>query len=130
MQAPRTSRPLSPHIRLLLKTVGLILVPVGVAGVFLPILPGVPLLILAAACFARSSPQLEKWLITHPQLGPGIIAWRERGAISTKSKMISIPVMALSGAAALASDAPTIAKVIAGVSLTAAALFVVTRPNR
>lgn len=117
-------------LRLLLKVIGLVLVPIGVAGVFLPILPGVPLLILAAACFARSSPRLEHWLVKHPRLGPGIVAWRERGAISLKSKMISIPVMALSGAAALFSDAPTIAKAIAVTSLTGAALFVVTRPNR
>lgn len=116
--------------RWLLKTIGLVLVPIGVAGVFLPILPGVPLLILAAACFARSSPRLEQWLITHPQLGPGIVAWRERGAISLKSKAISITVMALSGVAALLSDAPTFATAIAAASLTGAALFIVTRPNR
>ena len=117
-------------MRFIYLTIGLILVPIGVAGVFLPILPGVPLLILAAACFARSSPRLEQWLVNHRHFGPGIVAWRERGAISPKSKTISISVMALSGAAALVSDAPTIAKAIVVTSLTGAALFVVTRPNR
>ncbi len=114
---------------MLLKAVGLVLVPIGIAGVILPILPGVPLLILAAACFARSSPRLEKWLVNHPWLGPGIVAWRERGAISPKSKAISISVMALSGGAAYFSAAPPVAKMIAILSLTGAALFVVTRPN-
>ena len=116
-------------MQFLLKAIGLIFVPIGIAGVFLPILPGVPLLILAAACFARSSPRLERWLITHPRLGPGIVAWRERGAISPKSKTLSISVMALSGAAAFFSEAPMIAKIIALASLTGAALFVVTRPH-
>ncbi len=111
-------------------TIGVVLVPIGVAGVILPVLPGVPLLILAAACFARSSPRLERWLVNHPFLGPGIVAWRERGAISPKSKAISITVMALSGVAAFYSGAPAVAKTIALASLAGAALFVVTRPNR
>ena len=71
-------RPLSPHARFILQIIGIILVVIGIAGVILPVLPGVPLLIVAAACFARSSPKLEHWLVTHPTFGPGIVAWRER----------------------------------------------------
>ncbi len=119
----------SAHLRFLLQLAGFILLPIGIAGVFLPILPGTPLLILAAACFARSSPRLERWLVTHPFLGPGIRRWRERGAISLKSKIIAISVMALSAIAMVYSAAPSVAKIIAGASLAGAALFVATRPN-
>jgi uncharacterized protein len=77
------------HVYLVL---GLVLVAVGFIGVFLPILPTTPFLILATACFARSSSRLERWLLEHPRFGPPLRAWREHGAIPWKAKM-----MALSG---------------------------------
>ncbi|NJS13958.1 MAG: DUF454 domain-containing protein [Sphingopyxis sp.] len=55
-------------------------------GIALPLLPTVPLVILAAFCFARSSPRLEAWLMQHPQMGPHISAWRTRGAVSRRGK--------------------------------------------
>ena len=109
--------------------IGLILVPIGIVGVVLPGLPGTIFLILAAACFARSSPRFEQWLVNHKFLGPGIVAWRERGAISRKSKTIAISVMALSGALTVLSSAPAFAKAIAALSLIGAAVFVGTRPD-
>ena len=42
----------------------------GTAGVFLPLLPTVPFVLLAAFCFARSSPRLEHWLLRHRHFGP------------------------------------------------------------
>ena len=110
-------------------TIGLILVPIGIVGVVLPGLPGTIFLILAAACFARSSPRFEQWLVNHKFLGPGIVAWRERGAISRKSKTIAISVMAFSGALTVLSSAPVYVKVVAALSLMGAALFVATRPS-
>src|SRR3546814_13575323 len=56
----------------------------GAIGAFLPLLPTVPFVILAAFCFARSSPRLEKWLLTHPHFGHHTVAGREKGAISRK----------------------------------------------
>lgn len=58
----------------------------GGIGAILPLLPTVPFMILAAFCFARSSPRLEHWLISHPHFGPHISAWRDKGAISRKGK--------------------------------------------
>ncbi len=58
-------------------------------GILLPLLPTVPLVILAAFCFARSSPRLEAWLVEHPRMGPHIMAWRTRGAISRRGKVMA-----------------------------------------
>src|SRR3546814_5090847 len=68
----------------------------GALGAFLPLLPTVPFVILAAFCFARSSPRLEAWLVTHPQFGHHIVAWREKGAISRKGKIAATAAFALS----------------------------------
>lgn len=74
-------------------------------GVLLPLLPTVPLVILAAYCFARSSPRLEAWLVEHPAMGPHIQAWRTRGAISRRGKWAAAAAFAV-GIAASAALAP------------------------
>ncbi|MGB5077534.1 MAG: YbaN family protein [Sphingorhabdus sp.] len=65
---------------------GLASVALGSVGAFLPLLPTVPFLILAAFCFARSNPALESKLLTHPRFGPHLTAWRENGVVSRTAK--------------------------------------------
>ena len=62
----------------------------GLIGLALPLIPTVPFMILAAFCFARGNPAIEARLLTHPQIGPHIRAWRERGAISRRGKFAAI----------------------------------------
>lgn len=73
----------------------------GAIGAFVPLLPTVPLMILAAYCFGRSSPALERRIVEHPVLKPHFIAWRERGAISAKGKIAALIAFAASAAAGL-----------------------------
>ncbi len=109
--------------------VGILLTPVGIAGVILPGLPGTVLLIIAAACFARSSPRLERWLINHPRFGPAIVDWRERGAIPLPSKVIALIAMTGSGLLVYLSQAPDLVKWVSLAALAGAAIFVSTRPH-
>lgn len=65
---------------------GWLSVAAGTVGIFLPILPTVPFMILAAFCFARSSPALEAKLLNHPRYGPHLVAWREKGVVGRRAK--------------------------------------------
>lgn len=65
---------------------GLLSVGLGAVGAFVPLLPTVPLLILAAFCFARSSPALEARLMEHPRYGHHLVAWREKSVVSRRAK--------------------------------------------
>lgn len=75
---------------------GLASVALGTLGIFLPLLPTVPFMILAAFCFARSSPRLEAKLLDHPHFGDHIRRWREHGAISRRGKKAALCAFAFS----------------------------------
>ncbi|MGV6872049.1 YbaN family protein [Pseudochelatococcus sp. B33] len=77
-------------MRRLYLAAGLLFVALGFVGAFLPVLPTTPFLIVAVACFARSSPRLESWLLDHPRFGPLLRQWRERGAIPRRAKLMSL----------------------------------------
>ncbi|MBV2142096.1 YbaN family protein [Falsochrobactrum sp. TDYN1] len=66
---------------------GFFMVALGIIGAVLPVMPTTIFIILAAACFARSSPKFEARLLTNPHFGPMVIKWRERGAIPPRAKL-------------------------------------------
>ena len=80
-------------MKYLLLVVGGFSVFLGVIGIFLPVLPTTPFLLLAAALFFRSSPRAYDWLMVHPQLGPYIRSFREEKAIPMRVKVISVSLM-------------------------------------
>jgi hypothetical protein len=82
--------------RTLYLTAGLISVALGAIGAFLPLLPTVPFLILAAFCFARSNPVWEEKLLTHPRYGATLRQWREKGVVSRKAKLAATGAFAIS----------------------------------
>ncbi len=75
---------------------GFACIGLGTLGAFLPLLPTVPFMILAAFCFARSDPRLEAKLLDHKIFGPHIRRWRERGAISRKGKKAALAAFVFS----------------------------------
>lgn len=109
---------------------GYVMVALGFAGAFLPVLPTTPFLIVAAGCFARSSPRLESWLLDHPKFGPLLRDWREHGAISRKTKIISCVGMVIGYGLFWLGSNPGL-PLAAGVAMLmiVGAIFVLSRPS-
>jgi hypothetical protein len=84
---------MSELYRLVLIALGFIFVGLGILGAFLPLLPTTPFLLLAAACFARSSKKFYNWLLNHKVFGTYIKNYREHRAITLRGKIISLVVM-------------------------------------
>jgi uncharacterized membrane protein YbaN (DUF454 family) len=80
-------------LRWLLISVGAICVGLGVVGIFVPLLPTTPFLLVAAACFVRSSDRMYQRLITHRALGPYIRNYREHRAITRRARIVALVVM-------------------------------------
>ncbi|MGB3314122.1 MAG: YbaN family protein [Albidovulum sp.] len=101
----------------------------GAIGIFLPLLPTVPFLLLAAFCFARGSERLHDWLLSHPVFGPPIENWRDRGAIGRRAKWAAtISILAAFMLAAL-FGAPLPALIIQVIVLGCVSIFIWTRPD-
>lgn len=84
-----------------LRTAGGASVLLGIIGTALPLLPSVPFMILAAYCFGKSSPALERRLLMHPVVGPHIHRWRDRRQISRSAKRAAYTAFTISGSAGL-----------------------------
>jgi len=76
---------------------GLICVGLAVLGIFLPVLPTTPLLLLALACFARSSERLHGWLLSHRAFGPVIKHWHETRSMPRSAKITAIASIVVVG---------------------------------
>ncbi|MEM6886251.1 MAG: YbaN family protein [Verrucomicrobiota bacterium] len=83
-------------MRVVYLLLGLLLVGLGILGIFLPGLPTTPLMLLALWMFARSSKRLHQWLYHHPRFGPPLQRWKEHRVIPLKAKVMSGSMMALS----------------------------------
>jgi uncharacterized protein len=83
-------------VRVLWFSAGSIAVLLGVIGVFLPLMPTVPFLLLAAWCFSRSCRRCERWMLNHPRFGPPLRDWREHRAVSLFVKRFATGMMAIS----------------------------------
>jgi uncharacterized membrane protein YbaN (DUF454 family) len=79
--------------RWLLVTAGFLSVGLGILGIFLPLLPTTPLLLLGAGCFLRSSPRLYKWLIHRKWFGKYIHHYREHRAVTTQARLVTLALL-------------------------------------
>jgi hypothetical protein len=102
----------------------------GIAGIFIPLLPTTPFLLLAAACYAGSSPRLSKWLLGNRWFGSYIRNYREGRGMSMNAKAVSIFTLWLaigySAAFVMQATAGKIALLLIAAGVTA---HILTRPT-
>ena len=79
-------------------TVGWLVLLLGIIGIFLPLLPTTPFVLLAAFCFSRGSERWERWLVQHPRFGPMVQNWRAHRAVPLRAKQFATVMMTLSSA--------------------------------
>ena len=108
--------------------VGLTSVGIGAVGVVLPLLPTTPFLLIAAFAFARSSARLNNWLREHRSFGPLINNWHRDGSIDRKEKRIAIIVILMTPVITWLFGARLWIIVCQSIVLSAAAVFILTRP--
>lgn len=84
---------LSPVVRAVLVVVGTASLALGVVGIFLPVLPTTPFLLVTAACYARASTRLYEWLLGQPSLGPIISEWRRSRSLPPGVKTRALVVV-------------------------------------
>lgn len=101
----------------------------GVIGAFLPIMPTVPFVLVAAWAGGHGWPQLEQYLLNHPRYGQHIRQWREHGAVSRKAKCFAVFMMSCSSIMLWFSPAPLWSKWAVSLTMAAVATWLVLRPE-
>ncbi|MCP4621184.1 MAG: DUF454 domain-containing protein [Bradyrhizobium sp.] len=116
-------------MRIIYIGLGWVFVALGVIGLIMPLMPGAVFLIIAAWCFARSSPRFEAWLLDHPTLGKPLRDWRAAGAIPRSGKIVACAGMAMGFSVFCYSLEPSLPLGAAvAVFFLACAAYVVSRP--
>jgi hypothetical protein len=91
----------SRPVRALLLVVGTLALGLGVVGIVVPVLPTTPFLLIAAACYARSSDRLYAWLLGQPSLGRIVSEWRRSRSLPAGVKPRALVVAAVTFAVSI-----------------------------
>ncbi len=86
-------------VRWLLLALAVICLAMAIVGIFLPVLPTVPFLLLAAWAASLSSPRLSRWLDNHRLFGKPLNDWRRHGVVSRRAKWAATIMMSASASA-------------------------------
>ncbi len=123
----RLGKPLQRAMYLML---GIVFFATGVIGVFLPVLPTTPFMLLALWAFSNSSQKLHDYVWNHKRYGPMVRAWKQYGAIPLKAKISAIAVMSFSAIfVVFFSGAPIWAIISALALMLVGATYMATRPT-
>lgn len=103
----------------------------GFVGIFLPILPTTPFMILALWAFSKGSKKMHNWLLNHPRFGNSLRNWEEHRVIPIKAKATAF-VFILGSATYILffSNVPTYAAVMSVSTMACAITYVLTRPSK
>jgi uncharacterized membrane protein YbaN (DUF454 family) len=93
MESNRGPRSRSRLIRWLFNAAGTLALGLGILGIFLPLLPTTPFVLLAAACYARGSERFHQWLLANPTFGPIVREWEDHRSLPYRTKITAIALM-------------------------------------
>lgn len=111
--------------------IGWFFVVLGAIGLFLPVLPTTPFLLISLWAFSQSSERFHTWLYQHKVLGPPLQDWSEYGVIPLRAKLVAVGTMALSATLVITFSSMPWYGLVAMLGLMAVgAGFVLTRPSK
>jgi uncharacterized membrane protein YbaN (DUF454 family) len=102
-------------VRYVLLIAGVLLALLAFVGAFLPVLPTTPFLLVAAACFARSSPAFHRRLLATPVFGPYLAQWQQDRTIPSGAKRKAYGLVALTFTLSIVWVEATSLRVLLGV---------------
>ena len=114
---------------LLWRALALVSLLLGLAGAFVPVLPTVPFMLVAAWAAGKGWPALEAWLLDHAHLGPPLRRWRERGAVPRRAKWAATIGMSGGALTLVLLPLPTWLKVAAVTTMAVLAAWLWRRPE-
>jgi len=115
------------HRMYLWLALGVLFLLLGGIGVVLPLLPTTPFVLLAAACFARSSPRLHNWLLESELFGPMLRDWEKNKCISARVKKLAVSMMIVVGGISILFYVPVGWPKLAGLSLLGLGCLVIMK---
>jgi hypothetical protein len=91
----RRTRSRSRLVRALFNLAGSVALALGILGIFLPLLPTTPFVLLAAACYARGSEHFHQWLLANRTFGPMVREWEGHRSLPYRTKVTAIVLMSI-----------------------------------
>lgn len=106
---------------------GVLCLVLAAFGVVLPLLPTTPFVLLAAGCFARSSPRLHAWLLQSQLFGPVLRSWEQNRCMPRRARRIALVMMIGVGGCSVTFFVPGVWLKLFGILLIATGCIVVLR---
>lgn len=104
---------------------------IGIIGIFVPILPTTPFLLLATYLYSKSNPKIYRFILNHKYLGPPVKDWQERGVVGVKAKILATTMIALVAFFRIPFlEVHLIIKVLAEIILISLIIFLISRPSK
>ena len=118
-------------MRIVLTIVGILALALGIIGIFLPLLPTVPFVLLAAACFSRASTRMHRWLLQLPFAGKVIDDYEKGRGVSRRTKLTALLMLwtGMTISAIALAPPPTVLALLAMVAV-GTTVIIVRLPKR